>query len=255
MRMKERFSSKLMDLRRRHLLHLCFLALRTKNQICQLPSVPTIECEMHLDALELEEQVEEQARMSEIKLRKHRLACATFSSHIRQKGMSRLCFFALRANAVHGNALRSSYAASIIARRLVGRDVLGVVLRVWRQHVVQLTEIREIHAQLSSVVNERLQAAEAHYAVMLDEQAQLSRQQLAALRCRFADTALTASHRAILASCWRILRLNTANGKMIRERRTWRKVLSEYEDEKRKSNPVKSATIFPDYSLRTARKL
>lgn len=232
-RMQMRFTSYLFDLRGRHLLKCCFQALRSHRELKSPQRKPArMACSSRLEELELEEQLEQQAYSSESKLRKSRIACARYLLRVRHAGIMRLVLIAFRAHAAQETALRHSFAASFIARRLVGRDVLGIVLRVWRQHVVQQIRAREMHAQLSSVVHERLQAAEGHYAALLESQRISSQQQLASIRCRLADAAVSASHRATLASCWRIMRLHTANSKMVRERCSWRKVLSEYADEK-----------------------
>ena len=262
-RLSERFASHLFDVRRRHILRLCFQALRSQGSGSQgaASSTPTVARTKEepwseswpsradkLEKLELEEHLEQVAHVSETRLRRNRVACAMQLLHVRRQGLMRLCLMALRAHATHSMALRNSYAASFIAHRLVGRDVLGIVLRAWRQHVVQLISTRELHAQLSTVVNERLQAAEAHYNALLDEQVQSSRQQLAALRCRLADAAVVASHRATLASCWRILRLHTASSKMVRERRSWREVLQQHAFEQQGAAPASHTIASPERS-------
>ena len=170
-RLSERFASHLFDVRRRHLLRLCLLALRshvsgnTGRDTMSTPSAAPREKEEpwseqssqsradKLNELELEEHLEQVAHVSHTRLRKNRVACAMQLLRVRRLCLMRLCLMALRAHAAHGIALRNSYAASFIAHRLVGRDVLGIVLRSWRQHVVQLVSTRELHAQLSSVVN------------------------------------------------------------------------------------------------------
>ena len=226
------FSSHLFDVRVRFQLRQCWQTLRAyaASRTCarSVCSASERKGETTLDSLELDEEFEHRTQAMDTRIRKSHEMYAAHVLRIRQRGLLRLCFMALRSHTRLATGLRGSCAATFIAHRLVGRGVVSIVLRVWRQHVVQLQTTRQLHSQLGSVVNERLQAAEMHYNAMLKRQAEVAQRQLVAMRCRFADAAVTASQRATLATCWWVLRLHTASNQMMRERRSWREVFQQH---------------------------
>ena len=82
----------------------------------------------------------------------------------------RLCLHALRAHATERCAGRGVRAGVLIASAMQLRQVARAVLVAWRLAASSAAQMRATSSALSTVVTERLLAAEAHYADLADRQ-------------------------------------------------------------------------------------
>ena len=148
-------ASHVFDLRARFWLRQCLHGLHIYATIFRkcADSVPASASRHTIDHLERDEELEQRSHALDMRMRKIRAAHVGHALRLRQHGLLRLCLFALKSHALLAAGLRGSCAAAFIAHRLLGRGVVSIVLRVWRQHVVQQVASRLLHSQLSSVVN------------------------------------------------------------------------------------------------------